>query len=434
MKKGGFRFEPIFILLFFTFIYSPLKAQWSSYVYFSTDLGWGNYADFDDAYFINEQEGMYSYSKYYSPSSGGAAWAVATIDAGNNWYGVRNYHDFYTCGYAIYSSRKQHTFYTVERNCWIHSFNKSVNNGATWTRLFSGYGSVEVSIVDTSLIYFISWDGSANKHFVSKYVNGVITKIDSLPAAHPRLIFFPDSITGFIAASDTIGYIPHQIFKSASNGTNWNEVFSDTLINIRKMFFTSMEVGYVIGDSGKCIKTTDGGSTWQYLSVGTTENLNDLFFLNDSIGFITGNWGLIARTIDGGLSWVHDSTGFLGDVAKIFFINDSIGFALAGQELFRTNLRSSIGIWENYNSKNHTLRSYPNPSTDKFTIVVPKDFMNESNLILTVYDVLGRLVEQREFDSYLEKIPLSMKGSVRGVYYLNLRGTGKSFLAKIILN
>jgi photosystem II stability/assembly factor-like uncharacterized protein len=71
-------------------------------------------------------------------------------------------------------------------------------------------------------------------------------------------MFFTDTLTGYIAASTPQSSNSHLILKTISGGTNWSPVYSDTTVNITKMYFISVDTGYAVGYFGKVLKTVNG--------------------------------------------------------------------------------------------------------------------------------------------------------------------------------
>ncbi|HXC51942.1 MAG TPA: YCF48-related protein [Candidatus Limnocylindrales bacterium] len=77
--------------------------------------------------------------------------------------------------------------------------------------------------------------------------------------------------------------------------------------------FLSPQVGYVVGEFGKILKTTDGGATWhdkqaslvgeEYFDIMELPTFFDVEFRNANDGYAVGLEGRIAKTSDGGETW-----------------------------------------------------------------------------------------------------------------------------------
>ena len=221
-----------------------------------------------------------------------------------------------------------------------------------------------------------------------------------------------------------------RILKTIDGGTNWDTVYYNPLKKIGNMYFVDMNIGYAVCDSGRIIKTIDGGVNWQSFNLGTSVKFYSLFFINDSAGFTAGDSGTIIRTINGGQTWSKDSTPVKTSFSKIFFVSDSIGFALAGQTLYMTNLNWHTGIWEIYIKKE--IEIYPNPTPGQFNINVPDEFLHERNLVLSIYDNTGKLVQQQKMEMSDNKIKLNLEAEAKGIYHAVLSNGDKSYNGKIV--
>jgi photosystem II stability/assembly factor-like uncharacterized protein len=106
-------------------------------------------------------------------------------------------------------------------------------------------------------------------------------------------IFFLNSSYGWITGIN-------EIFKTTNGGIDWVSILGPSF---RKLFFTSENVGWGIGDLGKISKTTNGGMTWQEQLNTGLDNFESVKFLNEFKGYITAWFGRIFYTEDGGEIW-----------------------------------------------------------------------------------------------------------------------------------
>jgi photosystem II stability/assembly factor-like uncharacterized protein len=77
--------------------------------------------------------------------------------------------------------------------------------------------------------------------------------------------------------------------------------------------FLSAQVGFVVGEFGKILKTTDGGATWhdkqaslvgdQYFDINELPTFFDIDFRGENEGYVVGLEGRVAKTTDGGETW-----------------------------------------------------------------------------------------------------------------------------------
>ncbi len=109
-----------------------------------------------------------------------------------------------------------------------------------------------------------------------------------------RSVFFTDQNTGYIC-----GY--NRVLKTTNAGENWISTFLQGKHN--SVTFTSSLTGYICSDSGKIFKTTNSGGNWSLESTGTIKNLTTISFLNANTGIAAGYGKTILKTTSGGSSW-----------------------------------------------------------------------------------------------------------------------------------
>jgi photosystem II stability/assembly factor-like uncharacterized protein len=84
----------------------------------------------------------------------------------------------------------------------------------------------------------------------------------------------------------------------------WVQQNSGTINKLSSVYFTDVNVGYAVGDSGTILHTTDGGLNWVPQNSGTMYNLNSVHLPDANTGIAVGVSGTILHTTDGGLNWV----------------------------------------------------------------------------------------------------------------------------------
>ena len=85
---------------------------------------------------------------------------------------------------------------------------------------------------------------------------------------------------------------------STDNGKNWvNEPLIGNYdeITFFSSYFSSPNVGYIVGESGHFLKTTDGGNNWTKIDLGTYKNIHDIEKINDSTLILVGEGGFIYK-------------------------------------------------------------------------------------------------------------------------------------------
>jgi hypothetical protein len=413
------------IIIIFILIRTNGFSQWFHYLnLYSHNFSYPYYNTIDID-FTNENNGVYSKDSYQSPSNGTYTTVTSTFNGGNTWpNGIYSWGGIGNGTYGVYAARQQNTFYYFSNYSGFYHVFKT--DGYYFQQKAAGQGfsnTKSFCVVDTSHFYCLSsWD----QEFVNKYSNGLYTKkIDSFPNVSPKAIFFPDTLNGYIIASNSYNSPSHLILKSTASGIGWGQVFYDSLFNINQIYFTNASVGYLIGDSGKIVKTIDGGQNWQYLQSNMNYNFNSLFFINDSVGYVAGDAGVIIHTKDGGITWNQQITETNKKIKKIFFVNDSIGFALTDYDVYKINMPLSINEMSEQNSY---LKIYPNPSKGVFSVETKN---NDSQI--EIYTITGKQIHSIDKRGYITDVNLSTISP--GLYFVMETKNGEILnQGKLIVN
>lgn len=148
------------------------------------------------------------------------------------------------------------------------------------------------------------------------------------PVAYPDIqmqhaVFFPSERVGYTAGNYG------SIMKTTDGGASWTVIHSGafdtytTRLNLRAIFFTSEQTGFVAGARKTCcygdeldkgavlLKTADGGQSWQKRYFENVSNIHDLRFFNENEGLALFSVDIdsntterrLMRTADGGDSW-----------------------------------------------------------------------------------------------------------------------------------
>lgn len=143
------------------------------------------------------------------------------------------------------------------------------------------------------------------------------------------------------------------ISQSSFSQEGWYQQASGTTANLKSVFFTDVNTGFAVGESGTIIKTTNGGSNWnQYIGV-PNEFFNSIHFIGQT-GFIVGgyNSAIIFKTTDGGNFWIDMSTFANYGLNSVFMTSSSNVHIGGNGKILRT---TNGGLnWEirNYDSTN----------------------------------------------------------------------------------
>ncbi|MCC7331945.1 MAG: T9SS type A sorting domain-containing protein [Flavobacteriales bacterium] len=102
-------------------------------------------------------------------------------------------------------------------------------------------------------------------------------------------------------------------------------------------------------------------------------------------------------------------------------------------DMFIVKGDAPIGI-ETYNERKtaNALHIYANPNQGTCNITVPEELLYEQNLILTIYDVSGKIIQQQQVQIAQEKIKINLEAEAKGVYQVTLGNAKKIFSGKIV--
>ncbi|MBN2099174.1 MAG: hypothetical protein JW753_06220 [Dehalococcoidia bacterium] len=116
---------------------------------------------------------------------------------------------------------------------------------------------------------------------------------------------------------------------SDSSEGAWNLVYeAPDDVYYSALCFPDENNGWVVGWSGRILRTSDGGSAWETLDSGTTADLQCVCFVDDRAGWIGTRDGKIGCTTDSGASWTWEQPQ--GEADRIFmamcFVDDCTGW------------------------------------------------------------------------------------------------------------
>lgn len=154
------------------------------------------------------------------------------------------------------------------------------------------------------------WDGglfvNGNWHSASATPNNPLPTFEITHDTIPN----GTTINKFLSCGDATYAICNggKIFMRPSNGAGWvvqlTSVGNDLMSGV---FLSDKVTGYVVGTSGKMLKTTNAGTTWSIVAwtmdtTFSTKKINDIVAVNDRCIFFCGDT-LLVYTLDGGATW-----------------------------------------------------------------------------------------------------------------------------------
>jgi photosystem II stability/assembly factor-like uncharacterized protein len=118
---------------------------------------------------------------------------------------------------------------------------------------------------------------------------------------------FPTTSTGYVVGRSG------RILKTSNGGTSWVTQVSGTNQHLHSVTFEDENTGYVAGDWGTILKTTNGGASWTAQVSGTSRYLYGLCIADQSTLYAVGSWGTILKSTDGGTAWTTISSGTINE-------------------------------------------------------------------------------------------------------------------------
>ena len=257
----------------------------------------------------------------------------------------------------------------------------------------------------------MSLDGNGNCYIIGNFKNGFATFNNNIDT-----IYSSDSSHFFFAKYDINGNFKWVHSDSTSITDLGYGVFSDLGSNI---FITGAFSGSArFGSFNVTASTSSDMFVAKYNSAGACLGVNTA---GNSIGD--------AVTADeGGNCYV---TGGYINTANF---GSTVLTSLAGNKtnIFTAKSNLITGISEVRKTVNNSLIIYANPTTGKCNITVPDDFLNETNLTLSIFDNSSKIIQQKKLEMNENKIKLDLEAEAKGIYTAVLSNGKKSYTGKIV--
>jgi photosystem II stability/assembly factor-like uncharacterized protein len=110
----------------------------------------------------------------------------------------------------------------------------------------------------------------------------------------------------------------------------WVQQNSGTTKDLYSVYFTDVNTGYAVGDSGTILKTINGGMTWSPKNSGISINLNSIHYSDSNSGYIVGDQGVILKSNDAGENWTFQNLGSSLDLNSVYFTDVNTGYIAGG--------------------------------------------------------------------------------------------------------
>lgn len=334
-------------------------------------------------------------------------------------------------------ARNDNLYFTIEKlKVYNNSLYAVANVAGSNITLTIDTINIQISGLYQFGIGVLCMDSSANAHWL---------KVDGLPNSGigPRSMGMNNNgdLYCFARTSDTCIYGNDTVI---SSGTNQIVAEYDKSGILKRYNHLNFGAGYE-GQNSWGIEVLPEGSYYVTSGFSGSANfgnvtLNSISSLDLFIAHFTdARVCLGADHVGGGLgtSIAIDSTGIY--VTGIFspFPKES------GSMIIGNNTFTSYGFEDIIFAKHELITGkrpdinkvliYPNPNNGSFSVIVPIDLVNEENLVMSMYDNLGKLILKRliAFNEWNPRINIS--GQATGLYFITVSNGRKTYSGKMIV-
>ncbi len=306
---------------------------------------------------------------------------------------------------------------------------RTSNGGTTWNTVPSGTGQNLVSVG----FYYSTLYATGAAGDVLKSTNSGLswTSLAVSSALDMKTVYFTSANTGYVGGEYG------NIYKTVYGGSSWTQQTTGLEglsgnYQLVGMYFTDDNKGFAVGGNaqtgeGVILKTLNAGASWsvQYL---TNNYMGSIDFLNGSVGFISGgsiaaNSSTILKTIDGGNTWNVQSTSSSRQVGAAF-PSPNAGYTCG---LNGTILKiSNISLGTDELTTNFNFDVFPNPGNGHFNLVLEEEMVNENTLV-EVLDLNGEVVLKQDYQTNVDISDLA-----NGIYLLRVSNEKFNLTKKVI--
>ena len=422
------------VFLFFCFLFTVNTYAQASWQPLKNITGNPNNQRFDDVFFINDKVGWAAngyYASVHKTTDGGKTWVeqLNENDIEGNYY-FRNI-EFINENIGFLGTLNGVLFKTIDGgNNWTTISNISPNPPA-----ICGLDAVDSSTIYGCGAYFTP------AHIIKSSDSGVTWQFIDMSAYANALVeisFLTENI-GYVSGRSDLGAT---LLKTIDGGATWTEIFNSNIPGeyVWKMQILQNNPNVIFGsissvspNLGKLAKSTDGGQTWVVFDAPET-NIQAVGFINENQGWMGGHTTGFYETLDGGQTWNNLNIG--SNLNRIFVISPTLAYA-SGTSVYKftEEILHSISDFEhNRSNLKVSLKNNPVKSYLEFDI----EFDSNDNLLVELYDVNGKYIQQLTKDMIASKTTKNYSFSVEHLpsnsYFINLHNnTGRESLKFIKL-
>jgi photosystem II stability/assembly factor-like uncharacterized protein len=322
------------------------------------------------------------------------------------------------------------------------SLDRTINGGSTWQNLQRfPFGSIsklthEIIRSTDSLRAWVGMFASPIGGFtyVAHTTNGgqswsmPLTAYDYNVNSFAALDLASDSVLGTIFS--------HRFLYTTSNaGATWRK---DTLQG--RYYALAMKRSdciWLVGDSGKILKSNTGGAGYSLQASGTTAQLLSISALDTSNICVSGTQGTLLQSTNGGLSWGRIAVPVVANLNAVCLVNRNLAWIVGDSGVaiqYRNGLLTNAHILFADPQAFVLNHNYPNPFNPSTRISFSLN--SEGFVELEAYDVTGRLVDillrQKESagDHVVDWAPNRLSS---GIYFVILKVGSETHSEKVVL-
>jgi photosystem II stability/assembly factor-like uncharacterized protein len=145
-------------------------------------------------------------------------------------------------------------------------------------------------------------------------------------------------------------------------------------VDLNGVFFSSLSVGWVVGDRGTILHSDSGGLKWERQTSGVVEDLHAINCADESRCWAVGEKGIILSTKDGGHHWTILKSGFSKRLLAVTFVDHQVGWAV-GDDGFIAHTIDGGKAWEKQRA---VIVLFPNGPFAGNTDLLAVKFVNEN--------------------------------------------------------
>lgn len=337
-----------------------------------------------------------------------------TFDGGETWEPIEPPLDINRLYDAVIISETEYFF--LEYNRVFHT----TDGGQTWEEALGSVGNFLTSLTQSD-------DGTL---YATHFGNGLYRSTDlgqtwenlTLPG-NPGFLDVAVWENDLIVAAGPVG----TLYQSPDGGQTWNSAITDTPKNLGEVFFSDANTVWATAENpvDTIWKSEDAGLTWEKQQLPLFTSYRDIFFTTPEIGWLVGNT-VVYKTTDGGATWESDL-----DIATIA---QSVFAPTPGSEL--AYIAGNGGLIAKYGPApiingttqvvTQALHLFPNPGKGQLNLEIPA-----LPAELKIWNANGQLIWTRAINE--RQASLDVSNLPAGLYLLQLRTADDVYSAKYLL-